>query len=125
MPANLRIFQWRKRRGLTQSELSSLCETTQQTIAKIEMGVVDPKLSTLEKIAKALECELGELFYTRTEFAHDVNEVVRRLGIDLTRARSIDLYGLCIKEAFIPPFHPFWSDYKIKNNQIYFKKGKS
>ena len=119
--ANLRIIQKRKLKGLTQEQLAKLCETTQQTIAKIEQSSVDPKLSTLEKIAEALECELVELFYTKMDFAKDVNAAAARLKLDLSKVRSVDLSNLCWREAYISPYHPFWSVYKIKDNRIYFK----
>jgi transcriptional regulator with XRE-family HTH domain len=114
------MIEWRKKNGLTQSELAEKCHTTQQTIAKIEQGVVDPKLSTLEKIADALGCEVTDLFYRKTEFANRVNDVVGRLKLNLRKVNAVDLNRLCWQEAYIPPFHPFWSQYKIKENKIYF-----
>ncbi len=121
MELNLRIVQWRKIKGLTQEELANKCNTTQQTIAKIEQGSVDPKLSTLQKIADALECELSDLFYNRKEFALDVNSVVKKLELNLSKVNPVDLNHLCWKEAYIPQFHPFWSQYKVKQNKIKFK----
>lgn len=118
---NLRIVQRRKVKKLTQEELANRCATTQQTIAKIEQGSVDPKLSTLQKIADALECELHELFYSHKDFAFDVNTVVEKLDLNLSKVNPVDLNHLCWKEAFIPIFHPFWSQYKIKQNKIQFK----
>lgn len=117
----LRIIQRRKRLGLTQQELAERCKTTQQTIAKIEQGSVDPKLSTIIKIAEALECEVTDLLYNKSAFAEDVNDVAQRLKLNLSKIRSVDLNNLCWKEAQIPPFHPLWSEYKIKDNKIYFK----
>lgn len=119
MKIDIRIVQWRKRRGLTQEELAKRCKTTQQTIAKIELGTVDPKLTTIQKIAEGLECDIVDLFYTREEFSKDVNAVAEKLDLDLGKIRSADLNGLCWTNAFIPPFHPFWSEYKVKNNKIY------
>lgn len=119
MENNLRIIQWRKRKGFTQGELAKKCKTTQQTIAKIEQGAVDPKLSTLQKIADALECELVDLFYSQADFAKDVNEVAEKLELNLSKVLSVDLNNLCWQEAYIPPFHPFWSRYKIKNNKLH------
>jgi transcriptional regulator with XRE-family HTH domain len=121
LASNLRVIQWRKAKGLTQGDLAEKCETTQQTIAKIEQGVVDPKVSTLEKIASALDCELVDLFYNKDSFAKDVNEVVERLKLNLAKINSLNLNQLCWKEAYVPPFHPLWSQYKIKENKIYFK----
>jgi len=120
MAYNLRVLQWRKKRGLTQAQLAQRCKTTQQTIAKIEQGVVDPKLSTLQNIADALECELTDLFYSRVDFAHDVNAIVKKLNLNLSKVSVVDLNSLCWSESYVPGFHPFWSEYKIKNNKIYF-----
>ena len=120
MELNLRIVQWRKSKGLTQGELAEKCKSTQQTIAKIEQGAVDPKLATLQRIADALDCELVDLFYSRKDFAADVNQVAEKLKLNLSKVHASDLNYLCWKEARIPPFHPFWSAYKIKNNRICF-----
>ncbi len=47
---NLRI-----KLGLTQAQLAELAGVTQAYIAKIEAGIADPKVSTLERILTALE----------------------------------------------------------------------
>lgn len=122
MNLNLRVIQVRKRLSLTQTDLAKKCNTTQQTIAKIEQGVVDPKLSTLEKLAEALDCELIDLFYTRESFAADVNQVVKSLGLNLSKIKSMDLNNICWEHAHISGFHPFWQKYKIKNNKIYIER---
>ena len=122
MNLNLRIIQIRKEMQITQSQLADKCKTTQQTIAKIEQGVVDPKLSTLQKLADALDCELIDLFYTKESFADDVNEIVKELGLKLNKVGAVHLNQVCWEQAHISSFHPFWQNYKIKNNQIYFEK---
>jgi transcriptional regulator with XRE-family HTH domain len=48
----------RRARDLSQHELAELCATTQSAIARIERGVRPPRLDTLLRIAKALDCEL-------------------------------------------------------------------
>lgn len=45
----------RAKLGLTQAHLAELAGVTQAYIAKIEAGAADPRVSTLEKISKALE----------------------------------------------------------------------
>jgi hypothetical protein len=82
---------------------------------------VDPRISTLDKIAEALDCELVDLFYSKESFAADVNKVVHDLKLNLSKLSSIDLNRICAKEAFIPPFHPFWEQYKVKNGKIHFE----
>jgi len=49
------IRTMRARLGLTQVQLAQLAGVSQAYIAKIEAGTVDPRISTLEKISKALE----------------------------------------------------------------------
>lgn len=49
------IRTMRTRLGLTQAQLAELAGVSQAYIAKIEAGTVDPRISTLEKISKALE----------------------------------------------------------------------
>lgn len=122
MNLNLRIIQIRKKLTITQTDLAKKCKTTQQTIAKIEQGIVDPKLSTLQKLADALDCELTDLFYTRDSFAEEVNTVVKTLGLNLSKVKAIDLNNICWEHAHISGFHPFWQKYKIKNNKIYIER---
>jgi predicted transcriptional regulator len=45
----------RIRAGLTQAKLAELAGVTQAYIAKIEAGMADPRVSTLEKISNVLE----------------------------------------------------------------------
>ncbi len=43
---------------LSQKELAELCGTTQSAIARIEAGRRPPRVDTLDRIARALDCEL-------------------------------------------------------------------
>ncbi len=52
-PSELRAM--RTKLGLTQLQLAELAGVTQAYIAKIEAGMADPRVSTLEKILKALD----------------------------------------------------------------------
>lgn len=52
-PSEIRAL--RAKLGLTQAQLAELAGITQAYIAKIEAGTADPRVSTLEKILKALE----------------------------------------------------------------------
>lgn len=58
--ANIRRI--RKERGLTQEELAELCGTSVSYIGLLETGKNIPKLSTIEKIANALNVDCIELF---------------------------------------------------------------
>ncbi len=51
----------RVKRKLSQLELSLMTGLTTRTISRIECGNIDPKYSTLLKIAQALDVELIKL----------------------------------------------------------------
>ena len=55
----------RKRRELTQSGLAMLAGLSRASIAVIEAGESDPRLSTLESLAEALEVSVSELLSVR------------------------------------------------------------
>lgn len=56
-----RIRELREAAGLTQTDLAGLAGMAQPTLADIEGGKVDPKLTSLQRIAKALNVSTGEL----------------------------------------------------------------
>ena len=51
----------RKTKGLSQRGLAKLSGVGHITIARIETGVFDPRLSTLRALAKALEVKISKL----------------------------------------------------------------
>lgn len=57
-----KIKNTREAKGLTQKEVAISVNMDQSQYSKIEKGKTDPSTSTLEKIAKALDVELSELF---------------------------------------------------------------
>src|SRR5205809_522382 len=48
----------RESAGLSQSELARLARTSQPAIARLEMGGVDPRMSTLLRVSRALGLDL-------------------------------------------------------------------
>lgn len=52
------VSERRKAWDLSQKELAQLCGTTQSAIARIEAGRRPPRIDTLDRIARALDCEL-------------------------------------------------------------------
>jgi transcriptional regulator with XRE-family HTH domain len=62
----------RRRAGLTQRELSAKAGIPQESIARIEKGRVDPRVSTLDRLLEA--CEFGL-------------EAMPRLGIGIDRTQ--------------------------------------
>jgi predicted transcriptional regulator len=52
------VSERRKAWGLSQKELAELCDTTQSAIARLEAGRRPPRIDTLERVARALDCNL-------------------------------------------------------------------
>jgi len=57
-----RIVQERKRQGITQERLATLSDVDRTHMGLIEQGRRKPTLSTLNKIVKALNLTLEQLF---------------------------------------------------------------
>ncbi|MEK6273384.1 MAG: helix-turn-helix transcriptional regulator [Actinomycetota bacterium] len=57
-----RRLEW----DLSQQELADLCGTTQSAIARIERGARPPRIDTLLRIARALDCALAVELRPRT-----------------------------------------------------------
>jgi transcriptional regulator with XRE-family HTH domain len=51
----------RFRAGLTQQELADKAGTTQTTVARIERDAVEPEVTTIRKLATALDVRIAEL----------------------------------------------------------------
>ena len=51
----------RYRAGLTQQELADKAGTTQTTVARIERDAVEPEITTIRKLAEALDVSIGKL----------------------------------------------------------------
>jgi transcriptional regulator with XRE-family HTH domain len=111
----MKIAKLRKLKNLTQADLAKSCATSQQQIAKIEGGIVDPRLSTLRTISEALGCELSALFYTRREFLDEISSVIREESVDLKKTKLTQLNALCACKCDLPAFHPFWEEIQITN----------
>ena len=56
------IQKLRESRGLSQQDLAAKCNFEKSNMSRLETGRVNPTLSTLEKIAKALDVSIAELF---------------------------------------------------------------
>ena len=109
----MKLIALRRQNNMTQTELAERCGTSQQQIAKIENGVVDPRLSTLRRIAVAFGVELGDLFYTRAEFLEQVTEVAAAHALNLAKITLLDLNLVATADRDLPAFHPFWEQLRI------------
>jgi transcriptional regulator with XRE-family HTH domain len=66
MPATVvyigeRLKRQRTRRALTQAELAKRAGVTTATVARIERDEIEPRMTTLRKLAQALEVDPAEL----------------------------------------------------------------
>lgn len=56
------IQKIREFKGISQQELAAKCNFEKSNMSRLEAGRVNPTLSTLEKVAKALDVTLAEIF---------------------------------------------------------------
>ena len=57
----MRLKEWRERRGMTEKQLATKAGISRGYLARLETARQDPKLSTLEKLAKALKVDSAKL----------------------------------------------------------------
>ena len=70
IPSGGYLRQWRKTLGMTQAQLAKESGLTQSVIAKVELGTVDPRASTLRRLIAALvRCE-------RPDRPHSVGDIM-------------------------------------------------
>jgi transcriptional regulator with XRE-family HTH domain len=55
------IQKLRELKGISQQDLAAKCNFEKSNMSRLEAGRVNPTLSTLEKVAKALDITLPEL----------------------------------------------------------------
>ena len=93
-----KIAELKKKKGLTNEELSSLSGVPKGTVDKILSGVTkDPKLETLKAIARVLECTLDDFDDTenkptQTEPTYeDLQHLIARNGKNLSTEEKMKL----------------------------------
>ncbi len=57
----IKLVTLRQKKGLSQRDLAKLSRVNHITIARLETGVYDPRLSTLRRLAKALNVKVVNL----------------------------------------------------------------
>lgn len=62
-----RLQEWRKRRGLSLRQLGEQSGVHFVSLAKLEAGKLDPQLSTLLKLCRALRVSLTQLVGERVK----------------------------------------------------------
>ncbi|MFC5602622.1 helix-turn-helix transcriptional regulator [Sporosarcina koreensis] len=64
---NNKVRELRARHEFTQSDLAKAVGVTRQTIGFIEKGEFSPSVTLALKIARALQCDLNEVFWLEGE----------------------------------------------------------
>ncbi len=67
-----------ERRNLTQAQLAKLSSLSQSTIAQVENGKKDPSISTLTKIAAALDVHIALFFASDDVHVFDMRSLRER-----------------------------------------------
>lgn len=89
MPGS-KMRQVRKNQGLTLSELAELTGLTSSLLSQVERGLADPSLSSLRKIAHALDVPLA-YFFTEDEKSEEImHESDRSLLVSKKRGVSYE-----------------------------------
>ena len=84
-----RVRELRKSRGLTQEQIAELINIEPPNVSKMENGMHFPQPDKIEKIAKALNVEIYDLF----DFEHhnDRIELLNKISIFLKEADLNDI----------------------------------
>jgi predicted transcriptional regulator len=61
MKKQTKLAKIRHEKDLSQRALAKLSHVGHITIARIEMGTIDPRVSTMKALAKALKVKIGDL----------------------------------------------------------------
>lgn len=88
----LKIKELRKQKKLTQEKLAEMLNLDAGYISKLEVGRNFPTIGTLEKIAKALDVELYELFQFSSSKELDFKSEITNIYDCLNKEKQYTLY---------------------------------
>jgi transcriptional regulator with XRE-family HTH domain len=85
MEIGKKIRELREKKAYTMKQLAQLVECTPSLISQLERAKADPSISTLKKIAKALNVNIVDFFMSLEETDDVVTKVDERVVIQLNR----------------------------------------
>ncbi|MBS5801906.1 MAG: helix-turn-helix transcriptional regulator [Brachyspira sp.] len=88
----LKVKEFRKQQKLTQEKLAEIIGVDNGYISKLEVGQNFPSISTLEKIADALNIELYELFQFTKSNDKDFKDEIISIYDNLNKEKQYTLY---------------------------------
>lgn len=91
------LYELRRRKGLSQEQLASLCNVSRQAVSKWENGTANPDLNNLKVLASVLEVSVDELLGIESD--SEGREMRRHYSKEYTsslRIGNIPLVHICI-----------------------------
>lgn len=71
LEVGIQVATLRERRGLSQTQLAALVQTSAPAISRLERGTVSPTLQTLDRVARALDARLEVRLMPRRALARN------------------------------------------------------
>ncbi len=81
------VLEARRRAGFSQRQLAARAGIPQETIARIERGRADPRLTTLDRLLGA--CEFGLEVMPRLGIGIDRTQITERLSVPMERRLAV------------------------------------
>jgi len=122
---NKKIKKLRKKKKMTLVELGNLTDFTKGYLSRIENSAVSPRLPTLQKIARALEVDVGYFF--EEPFKDKEENSGGNHNLDLTRGQS-NHHSIMIESDSAYSYHPLVHSFSGKYMAPYLlrvEKGKT
>ena len=87
------ISEKRKLLKMSQEELAERVGISQESLSRMEKGVIAPRFERLQLFAEALECSIADLFRGEDE-AGEWAHTIERLLLPLPRQAQEDIVGI-------------------------------
>ena len=71
----MNLKEIRNEKGMTQEELAQSCGISRQRVTNYEIGIREPDLDTLKRLASALDCTVDELLADPVEVSDDEGRI--------------------------------------------------
>ena len=84
------IKRIRKEKGITQEQLAEACNTATSYIGLMEIYKNVPKLSTIEKIATALDVE-PQLLFQKTDLDEEIEKKIEKIKENVMKKIEVEL----------------------------------
>lgn len=102
MSIGTKIREIRKQKGLTQKKLGEKCNIAESTIRRYELGDLNPKIETLQKIADALEVPLEAIRPPLDEYKilrkWNILEEISQITNDISEVKNLPNFMALLKE---------------------------